>query len=55
MAKMTFDDYGHVMARYNRWQNDVLFKLCDQIGDDERRRDRGMFFKSIHALSLIHI
>lgn len=57
MAKMTFDDYGHVMARYNRWQNDVLFKLCDQIGDDERRRDRGMFFKSIHATlnHLVHI
>ncbi|MCC9625821.1 damage-inducible protein DinB [Thalassospira sp. MA62] len=57
MARMTFDDYGCAMAKYNRWQNDVLFDLCDQIGDAERTRDRGMFFGSIDATlqHLIHI
>ncbi|SOB94107.1 DinB family protein [Thalassospira xiamenensis] len=49
MAKMNFNDYGRAMAKYNSWQNGVLYDLCDQIGDEERRRDRGMFFGSIHA------
>lgn len=57
MARMDFNDYGRVMARYNSWQNAELFRLCDQIGDEERRRDRGMFFGSIHATlnHLLHI
>lgn len=42
------------MALYNKWQNGVLYKLCDDIGDVERRRDRGMYFKSIHN-TLNHI
>ncbi|MEQ8286770.1 DinB family protein [Thalassospira sp.] len=48
MAKMNFNDYGRCMAAYNSWQNGVLFELCEQIGDDERRLDRNMFFGSIH-------
>ncbi|WP_114098734.1 DinB family protein [Thalassospira profundimaris] len=48
MAKMNFNDYGRCMATYNSWQNGVLFDLCAQIGDEERRRDRNMFFGSIH-------
>ncbi|NIZ03669.1 DinB family protein [Thalassospira lucentensis] len=57
MPRMTFDDYGRVMARYNSWQNDALYTLCSEIGDEERRRDRGMFFGSIHATlnHLVHI
>lgn len=57
MARMTFDDYGCAMAKYNTWQNNVLYDLCGQIGDEERRRDRGMFFKSINATlnHLVHI
>ncbi len=54
MAKMNFNDYGRCMATYNSWQNGVLFDLCDQIGDEERRRDRNMFFGSIHN-TLNHI
>ena len=49
MAKMNFNDYGRAMAPYNTWQNGVLFGLCEQIGDTERRHDRGMFFGSIHG------
>ncbi|WP_083607511.1 DinB family protein [Thalassospira sp. TSL5-1] len=54
MPLMDFNACGREMARYNRWQNRVLFDLCDQIGDDARRADRGMFFGSIHA-TLNHI
>lgn len=54
MSKMNFNDYGRCMAKYNNWQNGILFALCDQIGDDERRRDLGMFFGSIHN-TLNHI
>lgn len=54
MSKMNFNDYGRCMAKYNSWQNGVLFELCDQIGDAERRRDLGMFFGSIHN-TLNHI
>ncbi len=42
------------MARYNRWQNDVLFGLCDSLGEDVLPRDRGAFFRSLHA-TLNHI
>lgn len=33
---------------YNKWQNETVYALCDEIGETERRKDRGMFFKSIH-------
>ena len=54
MPLMDFNACGREMARYNSWQNRVLYDLCDQIGDDARRADRGMFFGSIHA-TLNHI
>ena len=42
------------MARYSRWQNDNVYRICDEIGQDERQRNRGLFFGSIHH-SLDHI
>jgi uncharacterized damage-inducible protein DinB len=36
------------MARYNRWQNENLYCVADRLSDDERRRERGAFFGSIH-------
>ena len=36
-------------ARYNRWMNERLYALCATLGDDERKRDRGAFFRSIHG------
>jgi uncharacterized damage-inducible protein DinB len=36
------------MARYNRWQNQNLFGVADRLSDEERRRERGAFFGSIH-------
>ncbi len=37
-----------LMALYNRWQNERLYGLCAGLSDLERKRDRGMFFRSIH-------
>jgi len=42
------------LARYARWQNGALFALCAELGDEARRRDEGLFFRSIHA-TLNHI
>ncbi|MGY9107863.1 MAG: DinB family protein [Alphaproteobacteria bacterium] len=42
--------YIQKMARYNRWQNENLYSVADVIADDERRRDRGAFFGSIHKI-----
>jgi len=36
------------MARYNRWQNENLYSAADGLSDDERRRERGSFWSSIH-------
>lgn len=46
--------YVAEMAAYSRWQNDTVYKICDDIGDEERRRNRGLFFGSIHH-TLDHI
>lgn len=34
---------------YQHWANDVLFECLDKLGDDARRADEGMFFKSING------
>lgn len=36
------------LARYNRWFNQRLYDACEQLSDEERKRDRGAFFSSIH-------
>lgn len=41
-------------AFYNRDFNERLYELIEPLGDDERTRDRGAFFGSIHA-TLDHI
>ncbi len=46
--------YVQRLARYNRWQNGNLYGVADRLLDDERRRDRGAFFGSIHK-TLSHI
>lgn len=37
------------LARYNRWMNDKLYALSATLSPEERSRDRGAFFKSIHG------
>jgi uncharacterized damage-inducible protein DinB len=41
-------------AQYNAWFNGRLFELVASLTDEERRRDMGAFFRSIHA-TLNHI
>lgn len=38
------------MAQYNRWMNEKLMATCSQLGDEERKLDRGVPFRSIHGL-----
>lgn len=40
--------HARVMAQYNRWMNERLYALCAGMPDEERKRDRGAFFGSIH-------
>jgi len=37
------------LARYNSWMNGKLYAVAATLTDDERKRDRGAFFKSIHG------
>ena len=46
--------YVQRMARYNRWQNENLYGVADRLPDEERRRERGAWFGSIHK-TLSHI
>ena len=46
--------YVQRMARYNRWQNANLYGVADALSDEERRRDRGAFFGSVHK-TLAHL
>ena len=46
---MISPDYCQLMARYNRWMNERLYALLAPIPDDERKRDRGAFFGSMHG------
>lgn len=45
---MANKEYVLTMARYNCWQNSNLFEAANTLSDQERRLDRGAFFKSIH-------
>ena len=47
-------DHYEVMARYNHWMNGKLYGICGELSDEERKRDMGAFFGSIHR-TLSHI
>ncbi len=47
-------NYYTMMANYNEWMNQKLYKLCADLPDPDRVADRGAFFKSIHG-TLNHI
>lgn len=40
---------ARTLAQYNRWINERLYELCSRLSDEERKRDVGAFFKSIHG------
>jgi uncharacterized damage-inducible protein DinB len=46
---MITSDYCRLMARYNQWVNAQLYDICARVPDRERRRDVGVFFRSIHG------
>lgn len=37
-------------ARYNRWMNAKVYAAAAHLSDEERKRDRGAFFRSIHGV-----
>ncbi|MDB5972156.1 MAG: damage-inducible protein DinB [Hydrocarboniphaga sp.] len=41
--------YAITMARYNRWMNARLYACAERLSDEQRRQDRGAFFKSLHG------
>lgn len=46
--------YCKHFARYNRWQNEIIYAAASQLPDGTRKRNMGAFFKSIHH-TLNHI
>jgi uncharacterized damage-inducible protein DinB len=42
-------DHCVALARYNRWMNEKLYAVAAMLTDEERKRDRAAFFKSIHG------
>lgn len=48
MEHAAFLENYRLLARYNRWFNQRLYAACEQLPDDERKRERGAFFSSIH-------
>ena len=52
-AQALLENY-RFLARYNRWFNERLYDACERLPDEERRRERGAFFGSIHG-SLNHL
>ncbi len=46
--------YVQRMARYNRWQNENLYGVADRLSAEERTKERGAFFGSIHK-TLSHL
>ena len=47
-------EQARVLAEYNAWMNGKLYGACATLPDEERKRDRGAFFGSIHG-TLNHV
>jgi uncharacterized damage-inducible protein DinB len=46
---MNAHDYAGSMAAYNRWINEKIYAAAAELGDADRKRDLGAFFRSIHG------
>jgi uncharacterized damage-inducible protein DinB len=42
-------EYAQSLARYNQWMNDKVYSTGALLSDEDRKQDRGAFFKSMHA------
>lgn len=51
---MITPQHPRLMAAYNKWQNESIYGAAATLGDDDRKRDRGAFFGSIHG-TLSHL
>lgn len=47
-------EYCQTMAAYNGWMNRKLYEAAARLPDEDRKADRGAFFRSIHS-TLNHI
>ncbi len=47
-------EYCQTMAAYNGWMNRKIFEAAARLPNEERKADRGAFFRSIHS-TLNHI
>lgn len=48
------ENHYELMAEYNRWMDGKLYDICSRIPDNDRKKDMGAYFKSIHG-TLNHI
>jgi uncharacterized damage-inducible protein DinB len=46
---MDLTTYARTMSEYNRWMNGRMYEACAALPDEQRKRDVGAFFKSIHG------
>lgn len=46
---MDIGTYARGMAAYNTWMNDKVYACTAELSDEERKRDLGAFFASIHG------
>jgi uncharacterized damage-inducible protein DinB len=51
---MISTEYCQLLARYNHWMNERLYAVVSEFSAEERTRDRGAFFGSMHR-TLNHI
>lgn len=51
---MITPQYAQTMAAYNKWQNQSLYGAAATLSEEERQRNRGAFFGSIHK-TLSHL
>jgi uncharacterized damage-inducible protein DinB len=48
-ASLITPDFVRTMARYNGVMNERLYEAAGRLSDQERRKDRGAFWESIHG------
>ena len=51
---MNITTYARGMAAYNQWMNGKIYACSAELSDEERKRDLGAFFGSVHG-TLNHI
>jgi uncharacterized damage-inducible protein DinB len=53
LERFPHDLYG-AHARYNGWMNERIYDCAARLSDEQRKRDVGAFFRSVH-LTLTHL